>query len=832
MTHYAVQHSSSQRSFVFLSLLLVILTEASPVSAASWSNLDIGAVGAAGSSTESNGIFTSTGSGADIWGTADAFQFDYQPLTGDGTITARVVSQTDTNDWAKTGLMIRDTLTAGSQHASVFVTPAEGVVFLRRLNAAGASTTTRGPLHAAPYWVQLTRAGNTFTAFASPDGKTWTQIGQDTVLMSDEVYVGLAVTSHDAGVLSTAHIDNVTITAPIWSNIDIGAVGAKGSSSQSNGSYTVRGSGADIWGTADAFQLDYQSITGDGTVVARVLTQTNTNNWAKAGVMMRETLTAGSKQASTFITPAQGVVFQRRTGTGGASTSTTGPLHAAPYWVRLVRAGNTFTASASPDGTNWTQIGADTVQMASAIYAGLAVSSHAPGVLSTAQFDNVSVSAGCSPMTFGAVGDGKTDNTTAIQKAIDACASQGGGIVELPAGGSSSVYLTGPLTLQSHIQLQVDRGVVLQGTNDHSRYTGAYINWVYQSNEALISAKGATDVGITGAGVIDGAGGQLQPNGDPSWWTLGSNSSFRRPWLIEFYQCDHVTVSEVTLQNSPMWTQAFRFSNEIQETGVTVRAPGTSPNTDGLDLVGSSNVTLSNIDISVGDDNIAIKSGLPVDPTDPRQQGIPRMATSQVQVSNITAGGGHGISIGSETVNGINNVTIQGVRFNYTGNGIRLKTARDRGNQIYAINASDLTMNGVENPLLVNLYYPGLGGPKEPPYQAAQPITATTPYVHDITIQNLVATGAFGQSLIEGLPESCVHSITLSNVSIQTSSTGLALRHVMGTFNSVTSSAGSGPPFVIQENVDIATSGTTPALAMTPPQAGQVACASQVVPSH
>jgi polygalacturonase len=243
-------------------------------------------------------------------------------------------------------------------------------------------------------------------------------------------------------------------------------------------------------------------------------------------------------------------------------------------------------------------------------------------------------------------------------------------------------------------------------------------------------------------------------------------------------------------------------------------------------------VTLSNLNISVGDDNIAIKSGLPIDPTDPKQQGIPRMATSQVQVTNITAGNGHGVSIGSETVNGINNVTLEGVHFTNTGNGIRLKTGRDRGNQIYAIKISDITMTGVGYPLLVYLYYPAFGGPNEPPYQAAQPITATTPYVHDISIQNLTATGSYNESFIEGLPESCVHNITLSNVSIQTNGPGLTLRHVTGSFNSVTSTAGgSNPPFVVQENVDITTSGSTPALRVTPPQTGQIACASQVVPS-
>jgi hypothetical protein len=86
----------------------------------------------------------------------------------------------------------------------------------------------------------------------------------------------------------------------------------------------------------------------------------------------------------------------------------------------------------------------------------------------------------CNPLNFGAVGDGTTDNTTAIQNAVNSCAKQGGGIVELSVVGSNAVYLTGPFTLQSNVQLEIDNGVTLQGTNDHSRYVGAYINWVYQ----------------------------------------------------------------------------------------------------------------------------------------------------------------------------------------------------------------------------------------------------------------------------------------------------------------------------------------------------------------
>jgi len=652
-------------------------------------------------------------------------------------------------------------------------------------------------------------------------------------------FVVLAVSSH-LGLASSKLFTDSRLTSAsagtTWNHVDIGAVGTAGNSSQSDGTFRISGAGADIWGTADAFQFDYLSMTGDGTITALVVSQTDTNVWAKAGVMIRETLTPGSSQALVAVTPAEGVVFQRRTATGAWPVSTLGPLKAAPFFVRLVRVGNTFTAYSSPNGEGWAEIAQDTISMASTVYVGLAVTSHSYGVLSTAVFDNITVpnfgTTTCNPLTFGAVANGTTDNTTAIQDAVNACAAQGGGIVELSVVNNEGVYLTGPFTLKSRVQLQLDQGVTLQATNDHSRYVGAYINWVYQPNEALISAEGATDVGISGTGIIDGAGGQLQPGGGPSWWTLAATEpTTDRPWLLEFYQCRNVTITGVTLQNAPMWHQALRFSNEIIESGVIVSAPADAPNTDGVDLVGTTSVTLSDLNIGVGDDNIAIKSGLPIDPTDPKQVGIPQIATSQVLVSNIAAGQGHGVSIGSEASNGVNHVVIENVNFTYTGNGFRIKTARDRGNKIYDITLSGIVANGVGTPLSINTYYPYIGGPVEPPYQSAQPITPTTPYVYNITIDNFVATGAYEQSFIEGLPESCVHNVILNNVSIQTNTPGIALRHMTGTFTNVVSTPPPpDPPFVVQENVTVTALGTTAAIPATAPQAGQVACSAQVVP--
>lgn len=179
---------------------------------APWVAQDVGGPAAAGGATLSGGTFTVKGSGFDIWGQTDAFHFVYQPLVGDGQITARVASLQNTHPNAKAGVMIRETLTGDSRHATMNVTPGAGLEFLRRANNAGLTTYTPGGGAAAPYWVRLARAGNLFSAYVSADGVNWTFVGSETITMGGNAYVGLAVTSHADGTLTTATIDNVSVT--------------------------------------------------------------------------------------------------------------------------------------------------------------------------------------------------------------------------------------------------------------------------------------------------------------------------------------------------------------------------------------------------------------------------------------------------------------------------------------------------------------------------------------------------------------------------------------------------------------------------------------------
>ncbi len=369
----------------------------------SWQNQDIGAVLAAGSTVEQSGTFTINGSGDNIWNDDDAFQYAYQPVSGDGTIIARVVSQEDTGDYAKAGIMFRESLDSDSKHAMTSVTPSEGTRLQYR--DGDGSSLINNPGYAAPIWLKLERNGVLFTGYRSSDGVTWVEIGQHTVGMGTDIYVGLAVNAFDIddnGTLSEVVFDNVTIEMsgssstptcdPLpatWVNQDVGSTAAAGTAcySSDDAQFTINGSGDNIWNDDDAFQYAYQTLNGDGSITARVVSQENTGDYAKAGVMFRESLDSNSKHAMTSVTPTEGTRLQYRD--GGGSGLINNPGYAAPIWVRLVRDGDTFTGYRSSDGVTWSEIGQHTVTMGTSIHVGLAVTAFDDGALSEVLFDNV-----------------------------------------------------------------------------------------------------------------------------------------------------------------------------------------------------------------------------------------------------------------------------------------------------------------------------------------------------------------------------------------------------------------------------------------------------------
>jgi len=180
-----------------------------------------------------------------------------------------------------------------------------------------------------------------------------------------------------------------TLPSP-WSHADIGAVPFPGSVQYSNGTFSVTASGADIWGTADAFHFVYQQLSGDFTVQARVASVQQASTWSKAGVMIRETLSPSSKHAFALVSAAKGVALQWRATTGGDSLNRAGTTSAPPRWLRLQRSGSTFTASESSNGSTWTVISSTSISMASTVYVGLAVTSHSTSAQTTAVIGSVS----------------------------------------------------------------------------------------------------------------------------------------------------------------------------------------------------------------------------------------------------------------------------------------------------------------------------------------------------------------------------------------------------------------------------------------------------------
>jgi len=203
------------------------------------------------------------------------------------------------------------------------------------------------------------------------------------------------------------------------------------------GCYTVKGAGADIWGTSDNFHYVYVPFTGDGQIIARVAGVQNTNAWAKAGLMFRESLAAGARNAFVAVTPGNGITFQRRTATSSSSANTAKSGLAAPYWLKLVRSGNVFQAFYSATGTTWTQLGSNTtIAMASSIEVGLAVTSHNATALNTSTFDHVSITPYVNLATGKTVTATSTAAGSAAGNAVDASTSTAW---TSAAGGSQSL---------------------------------------------------------------------------------------------------------------------------------------------------------------------------------------------------------------------------------------------------------------------------------------------------------------------------------------------------------------------------------------------------------
>jgi regulation of enolase protein 1 (concanavalin A-like superfamily) len=314
-----------------------------------WSHGDIGDPAIAGDAESSGDTLIVRGAGNDVWGQSDQFHFVYRAISGDTDITVRVADLQDVHTWTKAGVMIRESLRADASHAFMLVTPSQGLAFQWRAQTGGNTSHTAGAGVAAPVWVRLVRAGTVVRAYSSATGDAWTLVATATIDMQPDAYVGLAVTTHDPGQTATATFSNLTVRASTttppalpfpWIATDVGYPALTGRTDESGGTFTVVGSGEDIWNESDQFQFVYQPMTGDIEVVALVATLQGADEWSKAGVMIRAGLTGPEAHAFMLATGANGWAFQRRLVTGGSSDHTAGGGGTAPGWVRLVRVGD------------------------------------------------------------------------------------------------------------------------------------------------------------------------------------------------------------------------------------------------------------------------------------------------------------------------------------------------------------------------------------------------------------------------------------------------------------------------------------------------------------
>ena len=344
--------------------------------------------------------------------------------------------------------------------------------------------------------------------------------------------------------------------------------------------------------------------------------------------------------------------------------------------------------------------------------------------------------------------------------------------------------------LKSGVTLQIDKGTTLLGSPDRADYPAT--TFARQPTVMpLLGAKDAENVTINGGGTIDGNG--------HVWWeyvkgfkdvgVLGNPHP--RPMGLVFDHSRHVRVENVTVQNAGFWQIVPYYADDVTIRNVRILAPK-SPNTDAIDPFSSSHVVIDHVFSSVGDDNIAIKSGAIDSPG-------PDSPSTDITITDCTFERGHGLSVGSELSGGAQHIRAERIHFNGTDNGIRVKANRDRGHDVSDLHFKDITMENVGTAILISEYYPKALPDGD---VAAAPVGRLTPHFHDITIENVKAVGGRVAGVVVGLPESPVVGLTLHNVDISAEH-GMTLGYAKISGSNVTVKASEGPAFKVGPDVKV-----------------------------
>lgn len=390
---------------------------------------------------------------------------------------------------------------------------------------------------------------------------------------------------------------------------------------------------------------------------------------------------------------------------------------------------------------------------------------------------------------YGAKGDAMYLNTIAIQKAIDAAEAAGGGRVVFEPG----IYLTGALFVGNNVNLTIEKGVTLIGSQDindykkiYTRVAGIEMNWP----AALINIIGKKNAAISGNGVINGRGKVFW---DKYWNMRKEYEAKGLRWIVDYdcerprgiliAECENVTVRDIVLYQPGFWSLHILYSKQITVDNIIIsnNIEGHGPSTDGIDIDSSEYVLIQNSNINCNDDNFCLKAGRD---SDGLQVNRP---CQYVVIRNCIAGSGGGLfTCGSETSGNIRHIVAYQMKGVNTKCGLRFKSTCQRGGSVEDIHLHNIEMTGVKRPLVVDLnWHPaystsklpeGYNTKKLPEHWTKMLKTVDpkdgTPVFKNITLSNVTAIGAQVCIDVAGIPTSKVTNFQFNNVYFQGSNAG------------------------------------------------------------